>query len=140
MRMTFWMSGLLAATVALGGCGGRRGGGGGDDDDDDIGGGGASGLPVSAQIGDLSEGDVETLCEWGTERQGGAGSEYECADGITVTTQPATDCIDQLFETSCDITVGELEDCMDAIAPDPCVLLESTPPACEPMLACGAAA
>jgi hypothetical protein len=139
MRMTLWISGLLAATLALGACGGRRGGGGGGDDDDDVVGDGGSGLPPSEQVGDLSASDVQTLCDWSSSRQGGAGSVHECAEGLTVTTQPVSECVDTMSGTSCDITVGEVEDCTDAIAPDPCLLIEATPPACLPLLRCGQA-
>lgn len=129
------MSGLLLATIVLGSCGGRRGHGGDDDDDDDLGGGG-SGLPRSEQVGDLAEADLETLCEWGTERQGGEGTVHQCEGDMSVSTQSASECADDMFETSCDVTVADVEDCIDAIAPDPCVLIEATPPVCMPMLQC----
>jgi hypothetical protein len=96
---------------------------------------GESGLPVDDTVVSLSSGDLSDLCEWATDVQGGAGTETECGD-FTVTVAPASECIDDLgaFDASCPLTVGEVEECMQAIAYDPCTAFDSA--ACAPIFAC----
>lgn len=58
---------------------------------------------------------------------------------VSVTTKSGQDCFDDVYENDCGATVGDVEDCIDALAPDPCVLVEATPPECVPFLQCATA-
>ena len=49
------------------------------------GGGGDSGLDENERLSDLSDDEINTLCEWATAEQGGAGKTTDCGNEMTVT-------------------------------------------------------
>jgi len=132
----WWVLSVLAVLLFASGCGGRRGHGGDDDDDDVVQGGTGSGLPRGDAIVDLGPTELEDLCAWSADLQGGEGSTHDCGGGLTVTTKTVPDCVDSMSQMTCDITVGEVEDCTSDLAPDPCAVLEQTPASCLPLLQC----
>ena len=113
--MTNRIASLLFVSF-LAACGG--GGGGGDDDGDDT-----SGVDQSQAITELDDAEVTAFCQWAIEVQGGAGTEIDCGDGVTITVYSRAECEAEYAEVpaGCSgVTVGELELCVDAIAEDAC--------------------
>lgn len=110
----------LALAVGLAGCGG----GGGDDH---------SGVEPTAVVADLDPADEMTLCDWSIDAEGGAGHVTHC-NGFDVTTHTVADCVAEFAGWTCDATVGELEDCINAIDGDTCALL--TEEACAFLFTC----
>jgi hypothetical protein len=98
----------------------------------------SSGVPRSATVGSLSSTDATTLCDWVNAKQGGYGRTVTCSDGSTRTTD--TDqaiCVagSHAAQTACPtLTVGETEDCANAIGSDLCAI--STASACAAVSAC----
>ena len=81
----------------------------------------SSGLDGTAQAGQLSTSDEQALCEWSIAEAGGAGHVTECGDEITVSVGTVAECVEDFADfVDCDITVGELEACVNAFASDPC--------------------
>ena len=116
---------LLSTGVACSGGGG-----------DGSGGGAGSGVSQSKQIKDLSANELMDLCTWGTAEMGGENNETDCGDGSTNNTGTVAECLVDLessYET-CDITVGNLEECVRALAADPCDGITS--PGCAILLSC----
>ena len=100
---------------------------GGDDD------GARSGLDPGATVTSLSPGDLTSLCAWSAETQGGAGTTTECGDH-TVTVNDAAACADGFTGKTCTLTVGEFEECIQALRDDPCTAIQSA--ACGPIIQC----
>lgn len=98
-----------------------------------------SGVPSTLTVASLDAAQLRQLCEWSIGVQGGPGRMVECPGGGSTTTSTEADCTGGLSGTtiSCDITVGEVEDCFVAIGTDLCGLLDG--PACAPFVACGMA-
>ena len=92
-----------------------------------------SGLDRSGVVTALPPADLMTLCEWSTETQGGAGTTTECGDH-TVTVEDAPHCADGFTGKTCTLTVGQLEDCVNVLADDPCGALQSS--SCGPVIEC----
>jgi hypothetical protein len=57
-----------------------------------------------------------------------------CSGDLTVTFKSKADCLANQPPASCQATVGQVEDCIDALDADPCSLGGS---ACQPLFACG---
>jgi hypothetical protein len=98
----------------------------------------SSGLPRSSTVGSLSSADAATLCDWLNAAQGGYGRMVTCSDGNTrkTDTNQAT-CVagSNAAQTACPtLTVGEAEDCVNAIGSDLCAI--STASACAAVSAC----
>jgi len=75
------------------------------------------------------------LCAWSTAIQGGSGRVWTCDDG-TVTTGSEEECraLEDVINGNCRATVGDYEDCVQAIAADPCGGFEA--PACDALVSC----
>lgn len=100
---------ILGLAIGMGACGG----GGGDD----------SGVDGSKPITELSTSEVQSLCEWAIETQGGEGAMYECEDDVTVTVDTVAECVAGYGDTpeTCNtVTVAELEACIEAWSAEPC--------------------
>lgn len=109
-----------ALGLAIAGCGGGSGG---------------SGVDASKPITQLTASEVMQFCEWSVEEQGGAGTTTDCGDGVTVTVDTVQECVDGYggFTSDCTTTVGQVEDCIEAIAADPCSFGGA---ACAPLFDC----
>lgn len=110
----FTILGVSAALVALTACGG------------------GSGVSSSKQLGDLSEDEKSDLCDWMTTLEVDT-SECATTTGTTATT------LGQCTETlglmgTCDLTVGQVEECYNALADDPCSA--ALPPECNEYFTC----
>jgi hypothetical protein len=96
---------------------------------------GDSGQDRLEQMGELSEEEQRTFCEWQTDELGGEGAEYDCGGGSTYTVSTVDSCVDSsACYSSCDLSVGENEDCTGAMAADPCN--GGADPACRPVFEC----
>jgi hypothetical protein len=100
--------------------------------------GGSSGLPRSSTVGSLSSTDAATLCDWLNAGQGGYGRMVTCSGGTTRTTDAdQATCVagSHAAQTACPtLTVGDTEDCVNAIGSDLCAI--STASACAAVSAC----
>jgi hypothetical protein len=95
--------GLAAAAAACGG---------GDD---------GSGIDQDKQLSSLSMDEITTFCEWAIAEQGGAGHQTMCGDIIlTVANQAACESNYVNLTATCTATVADGEDCIAALATDPC--------------------
>jgi hypothetical protein len=82
------------------------------------------GLPRTTLLGMLTPSQAGTFCDWTNEKQGGYGRSVTCADG----SQQHSDvdkatCVSVIpqFATICPtLTVGDAEDCLNAIGRDQC--------------------
>jgi len=83
--------------------------------------GGSSGSGVSSSklLVDLSVSEEDDLCNYIVDVED-APRTVTCSDGSTVTLEESTDCDFSGFTTSCTATVGDAEDCAQALGNDPC--------------------
>lgn len=137
---------LLLAGLLVEGCGRRRAGGGGgddddirtpgdDDDDDVVGGGAGSGVPRDLTLPELTSAQLEDLCQWSADQY--RQEVTECGD-FTVTAPTAQECMDDFGTAECSATVGDVEDCLFEVGPDPCVIVEGIPEPCAVFFECAA--
>jgi hypothetical protein len=86
--------------------------------------GASSGLPRTDTIGSLAAAQAATLCDWLNARQGGYGRSVTCPDGgHEDTDNNQASCVASVpdFATGCpSLTVGDVEDCANAIATNLC--------------------
>ena len=109
-----------------GGGGGRAGGSGGGGGTSGTGGGGgsSSGVPRTTTIATITSAQAGTLCDWTEGKRGGYGRVVTCPDG----SQQSTDadkptCLTmtpQLGALCPGLTVGDVEDCANAIGTNLC--------------------
>lgn len=94
------------------------------------GGGGGSGISGSKRLSDLTDAEAQDLCQYAEDAFGPMRT-VTCNDQTFEIGGEDNDCetatAGEIPET-CTATVGQFEDCMDAIAADPCVLTQETPP------------
>lgn len=100
-----------------------------------------SGVDSSKKVSDLSEGEIQQICEWGIDLQGGP-RQITC--GETSITLDVAGCVEsmkkelEIYET-CSLTVGQLEACSEAQADE---IRQGKCPdsfnyaACQPVAAC----
>lgn len=121
----------LASALGVASCGGDDGGGGG-------GGGSSSGLPRSTPLGSLNSSQAGTFCDWTNNKGGGYGRTATCADGSEEDTDPdKASCVTALplVGAFCPtLTVGDAEDCANAIGADLCK--RTTAAGCAAVNAC----
>ena len=102
----------------------------------------SSGLPRSDTFADLTTDQVGVLCDWINERQGGYGRNVTCSDGSKQNTDASkADCVGAApgVASACPtLTVGNVEDCTNAVLTDLCSLPNQT--ACANLDACLASA
>jgi hypothetical protein len=124
-----WLSSLSIAIPMLVACGGST-----DEDDDGVG--AASGLDRNARITTLDETEMGVLCDWVSARLGGYGVERDCGEMTARTTANQEECVQstQNVTADCAATVGQYEDCANALGGNICGLL--TEPACQPLFSC----
>jgi hypothetical protein len=119
------LAGILL-TALLSACGSSGGGGGG------------SGIPRATTIASLTADQAGTLCDWQAAKTGGYGHTQSCPDGGTQSTDAnRATCVEDLPYpgAACPtLTVGDVEDCANAIGPNICNL--STAPACSKFATC----
>ncbi len=96
-------------------------------------GGGGSGVSANKQIGDLSDDERTQVCDWlgGLEVDNS-----ECATGTTSSSTLTGGGCEAFLVTlgTCDLTVGNIEECNLALADDPCS--SALPPECSEYFAC----
>src|SRR5687768_9113890 len=80
MKIAFISALFLSALLTA--CGG----------DDDGGGSSDHGVDGSKAITTLTDDEVSAFCTWAIDAQGGAGSETDCGDGVTVTVSTQAEC------------------------------------------------
>jgi hypothetical protein len=90
-----------------------------------------SGLPEDAEVTSLSEADMNTLCNWVADYEGGTGTSLEC--NYTVN-DPSTCVAGILAAKSCQLTVSQVETCAYAFKSDACTALGN--PACGALQLC----
>lgn len=121
-----------------GGSGGSNGSGG--DTPGDVGGTdvpatpGASGLPRASTIDSLDGDQRPNLCDWWNMKQGGYGQSADCGGGEPeVTDGDQDECVAGLDDCAA-ATVGDFEDCGNAIGTDLCMF--RTASVCAKLAAC----
>ena len=82
-----------------------------------------SGVEPAQPVSALTAGDINTLCAWSIDAEGGAGHVHECGDGIEVTTATVAACEADLAGWTCTATVAQYEECINATGGDACRLL-----------------
>jgi len=96
--------------------------------------GSSSGLPRDAHVKSLASADQAILCDWVASKFGGYGHRISCPNGNGVIAEMnRMACEQTATSSSCDSTVGQLEDCVNAVAAAPC---GGVPPACASMVGC----
>ena len=99
-----------------------------------------SGLPLDSTIASLGSTDAATLCDWINGKQGGYGRPAVfCPGGGKEVPYPSQlSCVNAfaaLGNRCLDLTVGTVEDCVNATGTDLC--LEESTPACMTIKTCG---
>ncbi len=124
-----WLSSFSIASLLLVACGGST-----DEDDDGIG--ASSGLDRNELITALDDAELAELCDWISARLGGYGVERDCGESTARTTANQAECVQstQNVTADCAVTVGQYEDCANALGGNICGLLSE--PACQPLFAC----
>jgi len=79
-------------------------------------------LDGSATISGLSSTDDATLCEWVAGRLGGWGRSLACGSATVSSPTSETKCVSDFesLSSTCPITVGDLQNCVDASVTGPC--------------------
>lgn len=99
-----------------------------------------SGIDRSKRVASLSSDEAKKLCDYLNNKQGGYGKSQTCQDGTTETTDDSqNECVlgaaaIGLLSGCSSITVGQSEDCVDAIGAKLCDL--RTNAACKPQRDC----
>jgi predicted small lipoprotein YifL len=94
-------------------------------------------LDLAKQAKDATDADIAVYCETSLAKKGGPGLVTKCDGGMTTTVDTLEKCTADmaLFKgVDCDLTMGQLVACQDAMAADRCAgfkILES--PECEPI-------
>ncbi|HEX3697552.1 MAG TPA: hypothetical protein VH374_19425 [Polyangia bacterium] len=94
----------------------------------------SSGLPRTTAIGDLTDDQKPTLCDWWNNKQGGYGQTAMCP-GADDESDDADqdDCVSSIDDCD-DATVADFEDCGNAIGTDLCMFRTAT--ACATLTTC----
>jgi hypothetical protein len=91
-----------------------------------------SGLPEDEQVTSLSDADLETLCNWVADYEGGVGTTLACGE----TVDDPTTCMSAVrAATNCPLTVSQYETCAAALRANACTALGN--PACGVVAQCG---
>jgi hypothetical protein len=118
---------LLLAVIVTSSCGSSGGGAG-----------TSSGLPRSSTLASLTPGQDGTLCDWENDKQGGYGVSMTCAVGPAQDTDTdKASCVASVpgFGAGCPtLTVGDVEDCVNAIGTNLCAM--ATSPGCANINTC----
>ena len=84
----------------------------------------SSGLSRMAAVDSLTLTQLAALCDWSAGRQGGYGHVVQCGDGGSAGPyQDQMACVENVdfYSASCPtLTVGDSENCINALAVDPC--------------------
>lgn len=99
----------------------------------------SSGLPTSERVATLDETEIAELCDWSAAQTGGYGVEKDCGNGQTARTQESqAECVqsmrDGATQPECTVTVGQVEDCINALDGDLCQLIAQVE--CLPLWEC----
>jgi hypothetical protein len=107
---------------ALAGCGGGSGG---------------TGVPASTKLGDLSDTQKASLCDYINGKQGGYGKTIQCPDGPSDNDANQADCVAFVgpLGTFCPtLTAGDLEQCANGPMGNTCTF--QTAPECKAVADC----
>ena len=96
------------------------------------GGTGSSGVDSSKHLNDLTSDELSTLCDWMLDKQGGAGVETDCGDGLSTTNPTKAECTAETNVPNCQVSA--VESCMEAIDGNSCNLLSAE--GCATYIAC----
>lgn len=98
----------------------------------------SSGLSRNVALFDLSPGQASVLCDWTNLKQGGYGRSASCPSGSVQSTNLSNqDCVNStsaLGGRCATVTVGNIEDCVNAVQTDLCKF--ETAPACVAVAMC----
>jgi hypothetical protein len=97
----------------------------------------SSGLTRSETLATLDANETGILCDWSNAKQGGYGRNVSCSDGPGTTDSSKGSCMSgiAIFGSMCaTLTVGDVEDCANAIGTDLCAFY--TAAACANVRAC----
>lgn len=98
----------------------------------------SSGVSRSVRLMDLGEQQASVLCDWTNLKQGGYGHSITCSSGAVRSTNASNrDCVNQtaaLGGLCVAATVGDIEDCANAIGSDLCQY--ATAAACMSLATC----
>jgi hypothetical protein len=97
----------------------------------------SSGLTRSEALATLDANETGILCDWSNAKQGGYGRNVSCPDGPGTTDRSKESCVSgiPLYASLCPtLTVGDVEDCDNAIGTDLCAFY--TAAACANVRAC----
>jgi len=102
------------------------------------GGGPSSGLGRTAPLASLTAAQRGTLCDWESGKQGGYGRMINCPDGSQQMSDPdKATCVQGISSLGAlcpTLTVGDIEDCANAVGTDVCS--EPTQAACAAFNTC----
>lgn len=135
MKTTFWAVAWMACAVA---CGGATTGGDDDSGSSKAGAGGTSekipGVPRSLQVTSLSSANLAKVCDYMNNQLGGYGKKPSCDPNSMFVYADASQaaCVNKVKGKNCALTVGDVEDCADALHAKPC----SLPLVCAPLWTC----
>jgi hypothetical protein len=97
---------------------------------------GPAGVPRTETVVSLDANQLASLCDWVNASVGGYGSIDNCAGGGSRhANSTQQDCVDKGFDVCPSLTVGALEDCINAIGGDLCQT--DTAPPCVSLYQCG---
>jgi hypothetical protein len=97
---------------------------------------GPTGVPRTATVVSLAPTQLAALCDWVNASVGGYGSIDNCdGGGSRHANSTQQDCVSKVFGGCPSLTVGVLEDCVNAIGGDLC--RTDTAPACVGVNQCG---
>lgn len=102
------------------------------------GGGGPAGVPRTATVPSLNAQQMAALCDWVNASLGGYGSIDNCdGGGSRHADSTQQSCVSGLsdFQACPSVTVGEVDDCINAAHGDLCLV--DTLPVCAPIAGCG---
>jgi hypothetical protein len=97
----------------------------------------STGIDRSKTAGSLDSTEAAILCDWSNGKQGGYGRSVSCPSGQQTTDSSKASCLSgiPLLTSFCPaLTVGDAEDCVNAIGTDLCAI--ETAPACAVLWAC----
>ena len=87
---------------------------------------GRSGVDPVQPVSSLSQADLQKLCAWSLQAEGGAGTTIGCDGGLSLHVKTLDQCVNGLTALTCStITAGLYEDCSAAIGQAPCLGLDN---------------
>lgn len=97
----------------------------------------SSGVSGTKTMGQLSDAEKGTLCDWQAGRSGGYACKHTCDGGTSTTNKASQAACKSALKATCPATVAEAEACIAAIASDPCNLGAALGAVCQPLFQAG---